>query len=521
LGVVDWLEDHPWDVRRHPLPSSVAVEDVAIPMRDGVELTATVFRDPGAAAPVPVIAAMTPYLRKGYDQWEGFRDPPLGHVSDFYMGTVEISDHTAFEAPDPGHWVPRGFAVMLIDYPGRGGSGSRPEDPPPFAQRWADAMAWMEAQPWCSGKVGLSGVSALCINQWIVGADPPPQLAALVAWEGFNEHGPGGGYGGIPEVGFLEWLKEHSLGPSVNPDAGGPEPESRQWTFELERIGVPALVCASFSDHELHTWGSFEAFRRMRSTDKWLFSHRRQKWGAYYGAEELALQERFLARFLKGEAAAMDGVPRVRLEVNRDRWDFETMDFAEWPPAGSIYMDVPLGGGERTIAPEPVDDSSNRAVFDHTFDAEALLLGYPTLHLTVAVEEAEDADLFVALEKLDAAGETLHFFGSSGGNANAPLSRGWLRLSRRAIDEALTDEHRTVLALDREEPLVAGEPVEVTIPLMPCGARFAPGESLRLVVQSWCVRGRWDGAEPKRWLTYEEGRTRVIGGRLRVPLLDA
>ena len=47
-GVVDWLEDHPWDVRRHPLPSSVAVEDAAIPMRDGVELTATVFRDRAA-----------------------------------------------------------------------------------------------------------------------------------------------------------------------------------------------------------------------------------------------------------------------------------------------------------------------------------------------------------------------------------------------------------------------------------------------------------------------------------------
>ncbi len=246
---MDWLDEHPWDVRRSPLPEAVAVEDVSIPMRDGVELTATVFRDLGAPGPVPVIAAMTPYLRGGYDQWEGFRDPPLGHVSDFYMGAVEISDHTAFEAPDPGHWVPCGYAVVLIDYPGRGGSGSRPEDPPPFAQRWADAMAWMEAQDWCTGKVGLSGVSALCINQWVVGADPPPQLAALVAWEGFNEHGPGGGYGGIPEVGFLEWLREHSLGPSLNPDADGPEPESRQWTFGLERIDVPALVCASFSDH--------------------------------------------------------------------------------------------------------------------------------------------------------------------------------------------------------------------------------------------------------------------------------
>jgi uncharacterized protein len=522
-SAVDWLDEHPWDVRRSPLPEAVSIKDVAIPMRDGTRLTATVFRDPGAPGPVPVIAAMTPYLRKGYDQWEGFRDPPLGHVEDFYMGTVEISDHTAFEAPDPGHWVPRGYAVVLIDYPGRGGSGSRPEDPPPFATRWADAMAWMEAQDWSTGKVGLSGVSALCINQWVVGADPPPQLAALVAWEGFNEHGPGGGYGGIPEVGFLEWLREHSLGPSLNPDADGPEPESRQWTFELERIEVPALVCASFSDHELHTWGSAEAFRRMRTPHKWLFSHRRQKWGAYYGAEELALQECFLARFLKGEAAAMDGVPRVRVEVNRSRFEREVMTFEEWPPAGTEYREVDLGAEDRAIAPSPAGDPANRAVFDFPIEEPTLLLGYPTLHLTVAVEEATDADLFVALEKLDAAGEVVHFFGSSGGNANAPLSRGWLRLSKRAVDARLSDEHRTVLSLDRNEPLVPGEPIAVTIPLMPCGARFEPGETLRLVIQSWCVRGAWDGAEPKRWLTHTEGRTRILAGdgrsRLRLPLL--
>lgn len=530
-----WLEDHPWDVRRSALPANVSVDDVAIPMRDGIELTATVFRDPGSPAPVPAIASMTPYLRQGYDQWEGFRDPPLGHVEDFYMGTVEISDHTAFEAPDPGHWVPRGYAVVLIDYPGRGGSGSRPDDPPPFSQRWADAMAWLEAQAWCTGKVGLSGVSALCINQWVVGADPPPQLAALIAWEGFNEHGPGGGYGGIPEVGFLEWLREHSLGPSVNPDADGPEPESRQWTFELEKIDVPALVCASFSDHELHTWGSAEAFRRMRTPHKWLFSHRRQKWGSYYGAEELALQERFLARFLKGERAAMDGVPRVRVEVNEDRFRHETLAFDRWPPAATEYRELTLrgsvrerdggatGGGDPTIAPEPPGDPDNRAVFDFPISAPRLLLGYPTLYLRVAVEEASDADLFVALEKLDADGEVVHFFGSSGGNANAPLSRGWLRLSRRAVDDALSDEHRTVLVLDREEPVAPGEPVDAVIPLMPCGARFAPGETLRLVVQSWCVRGAWDGAEPKRWLNHTEGRTRILlddgASRLRIPLL--
>ncbi len=301
----------------------------------------------------------------------------------------------------------------------------------------------------------------------------------------------------------------------------------------------------------------------MRTPDKWLFSHRRQKWGAYYGAEELALQERFLARFLKGERDAMAGLPRVRVEVNRDRTHYETMTFGRWPPAETEYRELDLGQtagrgdrdgnrvlatesgrgrpGERTaaagdadrtaappdadpiIAPTPAGDPGNRAVFDFPIEEPTLLLGYPTLQLTVAVEEATDADLFVALEKLDTAGEVVHFFGSSGGNANAPLSRGWLRLSKRAVDAHLSDEHRAVLSLDRDEPLVPGEPTAVTIPLMPCGARFEPGETLRLVVQSWCVRGAWDGAEPKRWLTHTEGRTRILAGdggsRLRLPLL--
>src|SRR3546814_3838032 len=46
----------------------------------------------------------------------------------------------------------------------------------------------------------------------------------------------------------------------------------------LENIDVPALVCASFSDQSLHTRGSFEGFRRIASTQKWLYTHRGPKW---------------------------------------------------------------------------------------------------------------------------------------------------------------------------------------------------------------------------------------------------
>jgi hypothetical protein len=39
----------------------------------------------------------------------------------------------------------------------------------------------------------------------------------------------------------------------------------------LENIEVPALICASWSDHGLHTRGSIEAFERISSKQKWLF----------------------------------------------------------------------------------------------------------------------------------------------------------------------------------------------------------------------------------------------------------
>src|SRR3546814_6434635 len=64
----------------------------------------------------------------------------------------------------------------------------------------------------------------------------------------------------------------------------------------LENIDVPALVCASFSDQSLHTRGSFEGFRRIASTQKWLYTHRGPKWATFYYPAALAAQARFLDR---------------------------------------------------------------------------------------------------------------------------------------------------------------------------------------------------------------------------------
>jgi predicted acyl esterase len=58
----------------------------------------------------------------------------------------------------------------------------------------------------------------------------------------------------------------------------------------LERIEVPALICGSFSDQGLHTRGAFEAFRRIGSKHRYLYTHRGGKWSTYYSPEALSMQ---------------------------------------------------------------------------------------------------------------------------------------------------------------------------------------------------------------------------------------
>ena len=91
-------------------------------------------------------------------------------------------------------------------------------------------------------------------------------------------------------------------------------------------------------------------------------------------------------------------------------------------------------------------------------------------------------DLFVAVQKLDAAGGQVGFCFYAF-HEDGPVALGWLRASHRALDPERSTPWQPVHSHDREEPLTPAMPVPVDIELWPSSTLFRAGETLRLVVQ--------------------------------------
>lgn len=475
--------------------------DVPVTMRDGIRLSVNIFR-PRQPGRCPVILAVSPYGKDRIDQADFYHALPCAH-----LGRLANSDHTAFEAPEPAYWVPQGYVVIQGDTRGQGKSGG---DAGPFhhedQQDLYDLIEWAGAQEWSNGNVGLSGVSYLAVSQWSVAPLRPPHLKAIVPWEGWNDFYRKFHFGGIPDTGFMWYLWRQWLVTNHNASSGWIEPEYlenaqrhplndeywRYFDYELEKIEVPALVCASFSDQGLHTRDAFEGFKRISSTQKWLFNHRRPKWESYYREDSLTVQKRFFDHFLKGIDNGMELAPRVHLEVNESRDVYKVIQCRQWPVENTQYLPLHLDGTRKALSREPpaeegmlsyASDGSEQAVFDFVLGADTDIIGNAKLKLWVATEEGDDLDLFVGLKKLDRDGEEVYFYGLGGSNPNDIVARGWLRASHREMDPDRSRPWQPVLKHERRLLLKPGEIVPVEIEILPSGTTFRKGETLRVVVQ--------------------------------------
>jgi predicted acyl esterase len=489
---------------RKTIENGMIVErDVAVPMRDGVRLYVDVHRPTGNKK-VPALVAWSPYGKHRPFQYGVF-------VGNAGVKPEWISSYTGFESPDPLYWVAHGYAVINVDI--RGVLHSEGD-----ATFWChdegddgyDLVEWMAAQDWCSGKVGMAGVSYLAIAQWQIAAKRPPHLAAINPWEGLSDmYREFAFHGGIPELAFTPiWQKSVSY--SLNQVEDVPAMMKVHPFFdgywstkvaELSKIEVPAYVVASWTDQGLHLRGTLEAFKAIASKDKWLEIHGRKKWQYFHQPESVEKQRAFFDRFLKGTKNAMSRWPRVRLEVRNRYYVGRFRNESEWPLKRTrytkLFLDARIGSlktapvkveakvdydapGDQTRSPAAYH--RERAEFTHVFRDATELTGHMKLRLWVEAVGADDMDLFVAIQKFDRDG-TYVPFAAFNTMEDGPVALGWLRASHRELDEARSTPHQPWLRHRRALKLKPGKPVAVEIEIWPAGTRFAAGERLRVVVQ--------------------------------------
>ncbi len=495
-------------VRITPPPAGVVFErDVPVPVRDGTVLRANVFR-PEAPGRYPVLLSLQPY---GKDQLPKARRRGYAVPLQYRLAAgdepMTVSAWTGLEAPDPGFWVPRGYVVINGDLRGWGTSAGHPEPfGPTEGQDVHDVVEWAAAQSWSSGKVGMSGVSYLAISQWTGAATRPPHLAAINPWEGFTDAYRDFSYpGGVREDGFMilwsAWQKLlRPRSPSFRRGQRAHPLRDVWWDQRapaLEQIDVPALVCASFSDHSLHTRGSFAGFERISSQHKWLYTHRAPKWPEYYGQCGQRAQAQFFDHFLKGEDTGILDTAPVRVEVRDALHCVVAVRGADqWPPAdvravvlhldastGQLRSQVPTAS---TAVPVPRAGAQFRFRFERTTD----VVGALRLRVSISIDGtgadagSDDVTLFAGIRKVRDGREVV--FEGSYGFTEDMVTRGWLRASHRGLDPTRSSDVEAHHPHTSTLPLAPGTPVDLDLTLLPSATRFAAGDELVLE-----LRNRW------------------------------
>jgi hypothetical protein len=434
--------------------------------------------------------------------------------------TVQISDWTSWEAPDPAYWVPRGYIVVNADCRGGGTSEGMYELLSDLeAQDYYDLVEWAGAQPWSNGRVALDGMSYLAINQYKVAALQPPSLAAICPWEGFTDfYRDFARPGGVREDGFtILWGSMLEKAAKCATDLRNVMMirETRDAWYEamtpcLERITAPILVCGSFSDQSVHNRGSFEAYRRAGSAYKWLYTHRDGKWAHYYSPVATAVRERFFEQFLKGTGGNVVTEPSVRIAVYERGPEPVAVHYENsWPPKDLIWTTLALdlingalAANWETIKRRPSSSSSAKAPtlpipgavsFNILRDTAKLvwvvpedmdIIGPMALRLHVQLPESTDANLFVGVRKYHDGAECL--FEGSFGFSRDIVSKGWQRVAFRELDQELSIPELPVHTFRRIQPVGPDEIVPVDIELRPHATRFRAGDRLQLD-----IKGRW------------------------------
>ena len=500
---------------------------VPVPMADGAVLRADVYR-PEAEGRYPVILSHGVYA-KGLPFQGGVYEMQWAKLVEKDPSVLEGSTnkYQSWEVVDPERWVPHGYVVVRVDSRGAGWSQGTldPRSPQEF-EDVCSSVEWAGTQSWSSGRVGIAGISYYAVMGWAAASRRPGHLAALIAWEGFNDQYRDALYhGGILSEFTRRWLPNQIIPiqygqgerAPINPNTGqsvaGPVTLSEEelagnrsdyyaaikqhslyddWhrarAIDLSRVEVPLLSAANWGGQGIHPRGNFNGFVQAAAQDKWLEAHGDTHWTHFYSAYGRDLQRRFFDHFLKGIDNGFEETPRVQLNIRRPGEIFEWRGEKEWPLARTVWTEYHLQPDLSLTTEPPASGAGLR------FEALGDGLRFSTPRITEEIEitgpmaariwvssTTSDADLFLILQLFDPDGQEVTFEGST--DPNTPIANGWLRASHRAVDPDRSKPWQPYHPHDRVEPLMPGEVYALDIEIVPSCIVLPPGYRLALWIR--------------------------------------
>jgi predicted acyl esterase len=325
--------------------------DIAVPLRDGTVTRADIWR-PVDDRPVPAVLMRTPYGKE--------RAVPSAVL-------------------DPATAVAAGFAVIVQDVRGTGTSQGEFEPFVTEADDGADTIAWVAGQPWCDGRVVMTGMSYVGIVQWLAASRKPPALVALTPTITTDSVGEGWSFrGGLLESGFLRtWIANSLATPELRilddldavadgGDVNGIAPWAAPWFIEpvdsaywaarspvMSAVSkdLPALVIAGWYDcflaGSLRSFADRNAPRDRLIVGPWghepTLTHLvgERALGASGAADSFGVRDRALAFYHAALAGQDPPGPRV-LAYLLGRRDWLALE--SWPPPGARQLTLELAG---------------------------------------------------------------------------------------------------------------------------------------------------------------------------------
>ncbi|KAJ5390550.1 Peptidase S15/CocE/NonD C-terminal [Penicillium cataractarum] len=430
--------------------------DVIIPTRDGVKLCGNIFRPENQSdRKLPVLLNYSVYGKDGALEACMF---PKG-------SRLDPSHHTpyySFEACDAPWWTQRGYVVAFVDVRGSFKSeGDKSYYSRDVGLDGYDIVEWLAVQDWSSGKVGMYGASAFAMVQWLVAAEQPPSLTAILPFDGMTDlYREMARKGGIPETQFMAVYPHlYNWGTSLVEDSGNAHFEHpffddywRSKIPRLEKIKCPTYIVGILTE------------------------------------ESLSRQKAFYDTYLHGKETELKFWPPVRYAMRESFYVSEWRFAPSFPFPGTDYSKhYPTPSCSLSKVAQPTefevtyDALEGELTWEIPFMESYELAGYAKLRLWVEARGADNMDLFVVLKKVDAEGRTVHFPWLTV-IENGPVAFGYLRASRRELDETKTTDFQPYHSHQRDRLLEPGDVVPVDIEILPTACRFRAGDRLQISI---------------------------------------